>query len=52
LEVEGRFPDETILGAHPPRLPDYLRDDVAAAGFHLAPQKTIVIQSVEDKTWG
>jgi hypothetical protein len=52
LEAEGRFPDETILGTHPPRLPDYLRDDVAAAGFHLAPQKTIVIQSMENRTWG
>jgi len=52
LEVEGRFSDEIILGAHPPLLPDYLRDDVAAAGLHLAIQKTIVIQSTENQTWG
>ena len=52
LEVEGRFPDETILGAHPPRLTDYLRDDVAAAAFDLASQKTITIQSTENRTWG
>jgi len=52
LELEGRFPDEIILGTHPPQLPDYFRDDVAAAGFHLASQKTIKIQSLEDLTWG
>jgi len=52
LEVEGRFPDETLLGAHPPRLPDYLRDDVAAAGFNLASQKTITVQSAENRSWG
>ena len=52
LEVEGRFSDETILGTHPPRLTDYLRDDVAAAAFHLASQKTIMIQSAENRTWG
>jgi hypothetical protein len=52
LELEGRFPDEIILGTHPPQLPDYFRDDVAAAGFHLASQKTIEIQSMEARTWG
>ncbi|HUK30565.1 MAG TPA: hypothetical protein VLV89_05580 [Candidatus Acidoferrum sp.] len=52
LDVEGRFSDEIILGPHPPLLPDYLRDDVAAAGLHLAIQKTIVIQSTENQTWG
>jgi hypothetical protein len=52
LEVEGRLPDETILGAHPPTLTDYLRADVAAGGFHLASEKTIMIQSLENRTWG
>jgi hypothetical protein len=52
LDIEGRFPDETILGAHPPLLPDYLRDDVAAVVSHLTCQKTITIQSVENRTWG
>jgi hypothetical protein len=52
LEVEGRFPDETILGVHPPRLPDYFSDDVAAAGFHLASQKTITLQFTENRVWG
>jgi len=52
LKVEGRFPDETILGVHPPQLPDYLRDDVAAAVSHLAFQKTITIRSTENQSWG
>lgn len=50
LELAERLPDETILGTHPPRLPDYLRDDVAAAGFHGASQTTIMIQSIENRT--
>jgi hypothetical protein len=52
LEVQGRLPDETILGAHPPLFSDYLRDDVAAAVSHLASQKTITIQSMESWAWG
>ncbi len=52
LEVKGRFSDEINLGPHPPRLADYLRDDVAAAGLHLAARKTIVIQSTENQSWG
>lgn len=52
LKLEGRFPDETILGSHPPRFADYLRDDVAAAVSHLAFQKTIMIQSTENRSWG
>jgi hypothetical protein len=52
LKVEGRFPDETILGAHPPLFPDYLREDVAAVVTHLAFQKEIMIQSTENQTWG
>jgi len=52
LEVEGRFPDATILGPHPPLLPDYLRDDVAAVVSHLASQKTITIRASEEWCWG
>lgn len=52
LEVEGRFTDEKLLGPHPPMLPDYLRDDVAAAGFHLKSEKTIVVQATENLKWG
>jgi hypothetical protein len=52
LTVEGRFPDETLLGTHPPLFSDYLRDDVAASVSHLASQKTILIQSVENQAWG
>lgn len=52
LEVEGRFPDATILGPHPPLLPDYLRDDVAATVSHLASQKTITIRASEERCWG
>ena len=52
LVVDGRFPDETILGGHPPLFSDYLRDDVAAAVCHLASQKTITIHSAENVAWG
>jgi hypothetical protein len=52
LEVEGRFPDETILGPHPPMFSDYFRNDVAAVVSHLASQKTIMIQSTETRAWG
>jgi hypothetical protein len=52
LEVEGRLPDATILGPHPPLLPDYLRDDVAATVSHLASQKTITIRASEEQCWG
>jgi hypothetical protein len=52
LEVDGRFPDETILGIHPPLFSDYLREDVAALVSHLASQKTITIQSTDNVTWG
>jgi hypothetical protein len=52
LEVQGRFPDETILGPRPPLFSDYLRDDVAALVSHLASQKTIMIQSTDNVTWG
>jgi hypothetical protein len=52
LEVVERFPDGIILGSRPPLLPDYLRDDVAAAVYHLAFQKTISIQADESQSWG
>ncbi len=52
LDIKGRFPDETICAARPPLFPDYLRDDVAAVVSHLASQKTIMIQSMENQTWG
>lgn len=52
LRVSGRFPDETILGAHPPLFPDYLREDVAAAVSHLAFQKSVMIQCAESRSWG
>jgi hypothetical protein len=52
LTVDGRFPDEIILGTHPPLFSDYLRDDVAALVSHLASQKTIMIQSTDNVTWG
>jgi hypothetical protein len=52
LEVEGRFPDKTLLGPHPPLLSDYLRDDVAAACFNRAAEKTIAIQAAEELKWG
>jgi len=52
LTVDGRFPDEAILGTHPPLFSDYLRDDVAALVSHLASQKTITIQSTDNVTWG
>lgn len=52
LIVAGRFPDEIILGPHPPLFRDYLRDDVAASISHPAPRKTITIQPTEEMTWG
>ena len=52
LEVEGRFPDKMLLGPHPPVLSDYLRDDVAAACFNRATEKTITIKAAEDLKWG
>jgi hypothetical protein len=52
LEVEERFPDEVILGSRPPLFPDYLRDDVAAAVYHLAFQKNISIHAAESRSWG
>lgn len=52
LNVAGRFADATILGPHPPLFSDYLRDDVSAAVSQPSPQKTIMIQSAENMTWG
>jgi hypothetical protein len=52
LEVEGRFSDEKLLGLHPPLLSDYLRDDVAASGFHLVAEKNITIHASENLKWG
>ncbi len=52
LLVEGRFNDQLILGEHPPRLPDYLRDDVAAQVSHLSFSKTIMIRAEESQCWG
>jgi len=52
LVVEGRFPDAVILSDRPPRLSDYLRDDVAAAVSHLAFNKTITIHAEERRAWG
>ncbi|HXX21771.1 MAG TPA: hypothetical protein VEO19_01325 [Terriglobia bacterium] len=52
LEVEGRFPDGTILAPQAPLLPDYLRDDVAAVVSHPTSQKIITIRATEDHCWG
>lgn len=52
LEVEGRFPDSTILASQAPRLPDYLRDDVAAVVCHPTFQKIITIRVTEERCWG
>jgi len=51
LEIDGRLPDETILGARPPLFRDYLRDDVAAVVANPVPRKTIMIQAAEDLAW-
>lgn len=52
LVVEGRFADEVILGEHPPKLTDYLRDDVAARISALSFSKTVVIRAEESHSWG
>jgi len=52
LAVEGRFGDEVILGEHPPKFADYLRNDVVAAVSALAFSKTVVIRAEESHSWG
>jgi len=47
-----RLPDDKLLGPRPPFLPDYFRDDVAAAGFNREADKTIAIQAAEILEWG
>ncbi len=52
LVVEGRFGDEVILSERPPRLSDYLRDDVAAKVSALSFSKTIMLRAEEHHGWG
>jgi hypothetical protein len=42
---QGMLPQDVYLGDRPPRLPDYLNDDVAVSVNRTATQKVIVIQA-------
>ena len=51
LLIEGALPEEITLGPRPPRLTDYLRDDVSASTLSPAFGKTITIQPLERLNW-